>query len=383
MTAPLQVAIVGYGIAGIAAAIHLRRSGHSITHFERSNPPVARGAGMLLHPPALRQLQKLGLLEATLACGAPVRRICARTVRGQPLMDLGYADVVAGQHGLGIQRGTLHRVLSGADSGREKVLSGHCMTSLDVQQGHLFNDSQQRHGPYDLIVVADGAHSSLRDQIPVFARRNQRADSAALVGLLDDPAGLAGDRLMQYFDSNRHLSVWPVGSDSHGGVSRCSVAMNVSQSEAGAFRDQGSWRNHLMRLCPMIGKLLNDRVGNADLHVFSWRDVDLGSHVAGRAVLIGDAAHCMSPQLGVGAQLAMEDAWILASTLAGHGDVPAALRAYAATRPLQLQRYQQASRWITPLFQSDSRLLAAFRDQLFARTMRAPMVQRLAQELLS
>jgi 2-polyprenyl-6-methoxyphenol hydroxylase-like FAD-dependent oxidoreductase len=159
--------------------------------------------------------------------------------------------------------------------------------------------------------------------------------------------------------------------------------MNVSLSEASAFRDQGVWRSHLTRLCPMIGKLLKDDVENSGLHIFSYRDVNLDGCAVGRAVLIGDAAHGMSPQLGMGAHLAMEDAELLANTLAEHSDLPAALRAYAKARPKQLLRYQQASRWITPLFQSDSRVLAAIRDRLLARTMHASMVQRLAQELLT
>lgn len=380
---PLRLAIVGYGIGGIAAAIQLRRLGHHITHFERSHLPMAHGAGMLLHPPALRHLQKLGVLEAVVACGAPVRRICAQTVHGQPLMDLDYAGLLEGRHGVGIQRAALHRLLSGADTGRAEVVSKHGITSLDPQQGYLFGDARERHGPYDLIVIADGAHSRLRDQVPVFARRNQRADSAALVGLLEDPDRVAGDRLVQYFDANRHVSVWPVGGDFAGAPPRCSVAMNVSLSEAESFRDQGSWRGQLAELCPAIGKLLDDRVENSDFHIYTYRDVELGTMVTGRAVLLGDAAHSMSPQLGVGAQLAMEDAEILAGALVQQPDLPAALRAYSQCRPPKLQRYQQASRWLTPLFQTDSRLLASLRDQLLVRTMRAPMVKRLAQELLS
>jgi 2-polyprenyl-6-methoxyphenol hydroxylase-like FAD-dependent oxidoreductase len=380
---PLRVAIVGYGIGGIAAAIHLRRLGHDIAHFERNHPPAAPGAGMLLHPPALRQLRKLGLLEAAMERGAPVRRICAQTVDGRPLMDIDYAELLAGQGGLGIQRGALHRLLSSADTGCDGVLSGRDIASLDTQQGYLFSDSNDRHGPYDLIVVADGTHSKLREQMPIFAHRNQRAESVALVGLLDDPDQLAADRLAQYFEGNRHASVWPVGSESPGATPRCGVAMNVSPSEASAFRDSGSWKRQLKRLCPMMGKLLNTGVENSDFHIYTYRDVELASYATGRAVLIGDAAHSMSPHLGVGAQLALEDANILASTLAEKGDLPAALRDFAQSRPRMLRRYQQASRWLTPLFQTDSRLLASLRDHIMARTLGAPMVKRLAQELLS
>jgi FAD-dependent urate hydroxylase len=380
---PQRVAIVGYGIGGIAAAIQLRRLGHDITHFERSPPSMAPGAGMLLHPPALRQLQKLGLLEAAMDLGAPVARICAETVDGRPLMEIDYAELLAGQRGLGIQRGALHRLLSSADAGRGDVLSGCDIASLDPQQGYLFNDSNDRYGPYDLIVVADGAHSRLREQMPIFASRNRRAESAALVGLLDDPDRLAGNRLAQYFEGNRHVAIWPAGSASPGAVSRCSVAMNVPLQEASAFLDSGKWRSQLIRLCPMIGKLLNARAGDPDLHIYKYRDVELGSYATGRAVLLGDAAHSMSPQLGVGAQLAMEDADILAGTLARKTDVPAALRDYAERRPPMIRRYQQASRWLTPLFQTDSRLLASLRDHVMARTLASPMVKRLAQELLT
>ena len=383
MISPLRVAIVGYGIGGIAAAIQLRRLGHEITHFERNHPLVAGGAGMLLHPPALRELQKLGLLEAAMARGAPVGRICAQTVDGRPLMEIDYAELLAGQRGLGIQRGALHGLLSGADTGRDDVLSGRDIASLDAEQGCLFSDSNDRYGPFDLIVVADGAHSRLREQIPIFARRNRRPDSTALVGLLDDPDRLAGDRLAQYFEGNRHASVWPVGSESPGATQRCSVAMNVSRSEASDFRNSGDWHGRLIGLCPMIGKLLNTSGGNLDFNVYTYLDVELESCTAGRVVLIGDAAHSMTPQLGVGAQLAMEDANILAGTLARETNLPAALRDYARSRPRMLRRYQQASRWLTPLFQSDSRLLASLRDHAMTRTLGAPMVKRLAQELLS
>ena len=315
--------------------------------------------------------------------GAPVGQIRAQTIDGRPLMEIDYAELLAGQRGLGIQRGTVHRLLSSADTGRDELLSGHDIASLDPQQGYLFSDSNDRYGPYDLIVIADGAHSRLREQMPVFASRNRRAESAALVGLLDDPDRLAGDRLTQYFDGNRHASVWPAGSESPGATPRCSVAMNVSRSEASAFRGAANWQSQLIRLCPMLGKLLKAGADNPDFNIYTYLDVELESCTTGRVVLIGDAAHSMSPQLGVGAQLALEDASILAETLAGKADQLAALREYARCRPRMLHRYQQASRWLTPLFQADSRLVASLRDHVMARTLNSPMVKRLAQELLS
>lgn len=382
MTQPLQIAIVGYGIGGIAAAIQLRRLGHFITHFDRYDPPSSLGAGLLLHPPAQRELHDLGILEKALACGARVKRICAQTTRGNPFYDLGYTDLTALQFGLGIQRGSLHRLLSSADTGRDVVLGGHIITQADPHSGYLLQDSGARHGPYDLIVIADGAESTLRAHSSFIARRNRRATTAALVGLLDDHDNFASDRLVQHFDRGAHISVWPVGSDLSGGPSRCSFAMNISIDDADVCRARGEWKNRMTNLCPALERVLKSQSDTMRPYVFTYRDVEVSMYSSGRTVLIGDAAHSMSPQLGVGAQLAMADARILANNLAAHSTVAAALNAYSRTRPLQLNRYQRASRWLTPLLQSDSHLLTGFRDRVFATAMRTPIAKWVVQDLL-
>jgi 2-polyprenyl-6-methoxyphenol hydroxylase-like FAD-dependent oxidoreductase len=132
----------------------------------------------------------------------------------------------------------------------------------------------------------------------------------------------------------------------------------------------------------MMDKLLGGAVEEPHVHLYTYRDVELESCTIGRAVLIGDAAHSMSPQLGVGVQLALEDASILAGMIDEKSDLDAALREFGRSRPRMLRRYQDASRWLTPLFQTDGSLLAALRDQFMARSCNSPMVRRLARELL-
>jgi 2-polyprenyl-6-methoxyphenol hydroxylase-like FAD-dependent oxidoreductase len=90
----------------------------------------------------------------------------------------------------------------------------------------------------------------------------------------------------------------------------------------------------------------------------------------------------MSPQLGVGAQLAMEDAAVLANMLSGHPDLSAALQAYTLARQAKVRPYQQASRWLTPLFQSDSRLLASMRDRLLSSPVTASWGKRFAHDII-
>ena len=235
------------------------------------------------------------------------------------------------------------------------------MVTVEPETGYLMEAEHIRHGPFDLIVVADGAESLLRGQVVGSVHHDQPVNSTALVGLLDDPQRLAADRLMQYFDSTRHLSIWPVGCAFIGDQFRCGIAISVSLSDAATFREEGRWRTLLTHLCPGLRALVNDSVVDTSLRIFTYRDVELTRSCVGRVAIIGDAAHCMSPQLGTGAQLAMEDAEVLASAVDLHNDVAAALRAFMRIRTPQLRRHQLASRWLTPLYQSDSRTMAFLR----------------------
>jgi 2-polyprenyl-6-methoxyphenol hydroxylase-like FAD-dependent oxidoreductase len=95
-----------------------------------------------------------------------------------------------------------------------------------------------------------------------------------------------------------------------------------------------------------------------------------------RIVFIGDAAHATSPQLGQGANLALWDAMCLADAFADRGEPAAALAAYTAMRRRHLNYYQLATRALTPLFQSDSRVLGWLRDLVFPTSGWLPPLRR-------
>ena len=84
----------------------------------------------------------------------------------------------------------------------------------------------------------------------------------------------------------------------------------------------------------------------------------------------------MSPQLGQGCNLALADAEALAEALAAHDRLDDALAAYSRARRGALAFYQQATRWLTPLFQSDDVALGPLRDLLFPVLSRAPILER-------
>ena len=79
---------------------------------------------------------------------------------------------------------------------------------------------------------------------------------------------------------------------------------------------------------------------------------------------IGDAWHATSPQLGQGANMALLDAWALATAVRGAEAVPDALARFDVMRRRHVHLYQRMSAWLTPVYQSDSKALPFLRDWL-------------------
>ncbi|MEM9314701.1 MAG: NAD(P)/FAD-dependent oxidoreductase [Pseudomonadota bacterium] len=379
-----RIAIVGYGIAGVSAAIHLRPLGLDITHFERRPAPGARGAGMILHPAAQRLLQPLGVLKAAQQEGVPIRRIRARTADGHDLFSLDYDDIAKGASSLGIQRAALHRILAAVDSGIAEVQTGIDICSLDTKQGVLRDTSGQQYGPFDLVLIADGVHSRLRALFDSNRRQQPVSTSAALVGVLPAPKALAKNTLRQVYDPTRHVSVWPVATNPVDRTATLAFAINLAPKETQHVDTLPPWQDWLTAAYPGFGALLRDLPPDSDSpRVVTYREVQCRHWVNGRAVLIGDAAHAMSPLLGAGAQFAIEDAAQLARSIARRNDIRAAADDFARLRARQLTPFQRASRWLTPLFMSSNRALATGRDQLFRRLANSALSRTLLRRVLS
>ena len=99
-------------------------------------------------------------------------------------------------------------------------------------------------------------------------------------------------------------------------------------------------------------------------------------------MVVGDAAHATSPQLGQGTNLALLDAVVLCDCLKQGLPVAQALDRYTQLRRGQLHFYGQASRWLTPLFQSDLWLLPWLRDLFMNIGSGLPLMGSLTRQTL-
>ncbi|AND68876.1 hypothetical protein ATSB10_14220 [Dyella thiooxydans] len=373
MTKQLRVAVIGYGSGGQATALLLSRDGHRVEVFERVPQPGPVGAGFLLQPVGLRVLWELGLLDAVLAHGRRIGRLFGETVAGRAVMDMRYAELDARLFGLGLQRGALFQLLDAAWQSGRCLRAGSAIVEIDVEAGRLVDGEGRVHDGFDLMVVADGSASSLRGQIapPLLDRPYPWGAQWCLVEQAQWP--WVDELRQRYVAARRMAGVLPVGTRPDDPAPKMSFFWSLPSAALDASGDaEEPWRAELAAVWPEAAERLATTPVPQGLAAARYRDAVHRQWHRGRAVLLGDAAHAMSPQLGQGVNMALLDALALRDSLRLAGSVSEALGCYQAERRTHLGVYHFWSRWLTPLFQSGQRLSPTLRDALFHPLSRMP-----------
>lgn len=387
----LPIAIVGAGTAGLATALFLVRQGFSVRLLERVPELQPVGAGVLLQPSGLAVLQQLGLLAECSGLGAAVSRLYGTSGNGRVILDTRYTHWQPGSFGMGIHRSVLlTALLNAARQAGVQVETGVHINRFSQHGSHvqLFRQSdqgvEQPFGEFAALVLADGVRSTLRGQMQV-KQWSQPYPWGALWSIVPTPAPSLGepastDLRQWYRHCSQMFGIMPTGrTHENREQALSSLFWSLPVAQFGAWREAGlnAWKTQVRQLAgnavePFLELIeqpeqLSQAV-YADVRMQHWHD--------GRVIAIGDCAHAMSPQLGQGANMALVDAAALsASTQSTPADCdwPAVFAAYASSRRDHLRYYRQASRLLTPLFQSHSRSLAWLRDSVLLLARHNPL----------
>lgn len=378
----LHIAIIGAGTAGLAASAFLKRSGHNVVLYEKFESPRPVGAGLMLQPTGLAVLAKLGLDKEVINRSCPIYTLDGQVAgTKRTIFDVSYRHLAAHLFGLGTYRGTLFSILY-EDVLRLgiPVVTSTCVH--DVRYDHdkkpvIVSDTKE-FGPYDLVVDAQGMNSVLRDKFADI-KLNRNYPYAAVWGICKDvDHRFSRNALIQrYVKAHHMIGVMPVGKLNGDDCQSVTFFWSLRKHEYDAWRDRDitQWQNEVIALWPETEMLVTQFKTTADLNFAAYKDVILRSWHGHRLAFIGDAAHCTSPQLGQGANMALVDAMVLDACLAKFDTIEKALHCYTKKRKSQLRFYQTASRWLTPFFQSDSTVFPFIRDLIFGLMCRMPYLK--------
>lgn len=330
-----RTVIVGAGIAGLTAALALARHGISSTIVEQAELLEPVGAGLQLSPNASRLLRELGLEPALGAVWHEPDVI--RLVSGLDLRQI--AEVPAGAQARqrwGAPYGVLHR----ADL-QEVLLEAVGRSDLiDLKLGSRFAPNDALLQDADLIIGADGVWSAVRGSMPAAGPPRftghlaWRLNVAAgrLSGLADP------DLLTAFIGPDCHLVCYPLKR--HGTVNLVAIVRGAERNADNGRRRGIEWDHaaSFRRWDRRLRRLLSE----AEL-LGCWPIYESPRTAwnAGNKVLIGDAAHAMTPYAAQGAAMAIEDAYALAACVADGADLPAALSRFAALRTDRIEKVRR------------------------------------------
>jgi 2-polyprenyl-6-methoxyphenol hydroxylase-like FAD-dependent oxidoreductase len=349
--------VVGAGIGGVTAAVALEQCGWQVTVLERAEELGEVGAGMSVWPSAAAVLEELGVVgvEKVAATGgaAGMRKPDGRWV--VEAADMGVEIPVM------IHRAQLHGLITARFGPAVTVHTGVTVTGLTQSSENVTLTTTAEEFRADLVIAADGIRSVARATLYPARPGPQYAGYTAYRGIanvgISDGGGetwgrghrfgfakLIDGRIYWYATANREPGLPP----SPGGI------------HADAVEQFGDWHEPIPALLagtPPEAVLQNDLYDLA---------LPLVPFVNGRVVLLGDAAHAMTPNLGRGACSAIEDAGALAGHLRSTADLTTALSWYDAERRPVTAKLVKRSRAVGRLGQLDNGLLCAGRDGLFA-----------------
>ncbi|HEY0423879.1 MAG TPA: FAD-dependent monooxygenase [Rhodopila sp.] len=338
-----DILIAGAGLGGLTMALALLQRGHQVRVFEQASELREVGAGVQLGANGTRILIALGLDAAMqrVVCAATGKEIRLGTT-GQcwPTFDLGETSIERfGAPYWMVHRGDFHRVLLDAvrSTDPDAVRAGNGCVGFEQSADHVtlhLANGEQATG--EVLIGADGVHSRVRQQM--FGPGSGKAGSPHFTGIMAWRGLVPMQRLpphlrrlvgANWIGVGGHVVTYPLRRGEIlnfvGVVERDDWRLeswNEPGSREECLHDLRNWHDDVKTI-----------IRNIDTP-YKWALLGrepLDHYAQGRVCVMGDAAHPTLPFLAQGANMALEDAIVIARCLDSF-EVPEALRRYENAR---------------------------------------------------
>ena len=365
---PLRTVVVGGGIGGLSLARELTRRGLDVTVLERAPKLATVGAGIIVNPNAMAVLERNGLAESVRAQSCPYVARDTHDHRGRRLATRDYRRLYATgrlAEGALVHRAHLQQCLhDGLPAG--VVHYGVKVGALAAGREGVRVETDGGEVTGDVLVGADGIRSDVRARFfgskePVYlGYRSHRF-------VVENRDGLR--HFTEFLGRGQSLGLVPIGG---GQLYVWTTFGSPRESQAWGLESGDAFRRLFARFTdPHVSRALEQVTSTEHVIATDIEEVRQDPWVAGRVVLLGDAAQAITPGMGQGAGMAMEGAAVLAEELArvdrGDWTLAQALQGYARRRQPRVDAIGRLSRAVIERGQLTSPLSCWLRDRRIRR----------------
>lgn len=358
----MKYTILGGGIAGLTTAIALRNIGIQAQVFESAADIKPVGAGLLLAANAVQAYERLGIADRVVRRGHALPTFAILDHQGRTLSS---ADATAisrkyGLHNFAIHRAALHEALL-EELDQALIFTGKKAIGTE-QKGDqtLVHFQDGSTAVTDCLIVADGIHSAIRRQfLPDSAPRYAGYTCWRAVV---DARDLSLTAATETWGNGRRFGIVPLPEGKVYWFACLNAAANDPRMKAYTVQDL---MDHFGGFHTPIPQLLS-KTRDGDL---IWNDIidlkPIPQFAFGRVLLIGDAGHATTPNMGQGACQAIEDAVVLADELRKNTSSETAFQAFERRRMPRTRFIVERSQALGKIAQLQNPLFAAARNTLF------------------
>lgn len=312
----MKIAIIGGGITGLTTGLALQKLGVKSTIYEQAPALNEVGAGVWLQPNAIQVLDWLGLRDEVLKSGFEFDKMEITNSQLVPFKKINESTVqdAYGNKTIAIHRGRLQKLLYDVYTQSSKVHLGKKYKTHDEDQDGIHIQFEDGVEHSDLLLGADGIHSSVRKRMfPSSSLRNSGQICWRGVSRMNLP------------DSLRHSGKEAWGKQVRFGFSQIrdgeTYWFAVVNGDHYADRQRPAVSTYLHDIfngfAPVVNELIS-RTEPTKIHQAILQDLKrLPTWYAGKACLIGDAAHATTPNMGQGACQGIEDAYYISQAISG------------------------------------------------------------------
>jgi 2-polyprenyl-6-methoxyphenol hydroxylase-like FAD-dependent oxidoreductase len=368
MTKSKTFAIVGGGIGGLTLAIALQKKGFRVKVYESAPKIRPVGAGIVLAANALKAYKAIGLDEEVIAAGMAMKKFVIKDSKGRELSKT-EVNKVFEEYGavtnLTLHRADLHAVLQQNLQGGTLELDKSC-ESFDIEDGRIllaFKDGTTTAADY--VIAADGIHSVFRRSFLKDSKLRYSGYTCWRGITSTLPAEFNHEEATETWGAGKRFGIVPLKN----GRVYWFATLNAPQNDPVTSRFSKTDMEKLFAdfhfpVQPIIAGTRPEDIIKNDIIDIS----PIKKYAFGKVVLLGDAAHATTPNLGQGACMAIEDAVVLAHCVETSDEPEVAFVKYEERRMARTTKIVNTSYQMGKVGQVKNPLLVMLRNTLIKYT---------------